>query len=181
MIKRELHCVRADVFGDLKIMFLRRSLAHISYFFLSVHLGVLPPPPNTKKLATLVLGATFSYRQWTGGGGANYCSHTMLAPVTPVSVQTWRRAWICAWRQRHCPVICIVFYLFIRLFILLKSEQLGSEILWATAPTELKLSLRGDNADKTILTRNFIDVCIPSWDVGSCTFHFSFSFIHACL
>ena len=38
-----------------KHMFLRRSLAHISYFFffLSVHLGVLPPP-HTKKLATLV-------------------------------------------------------------------------------------------------------------------------------
>ena len=38
-------------------MFLRRSLAHISYFFLSVHLGVLPPPPpppQYQKLATLL-------------------------------------------------------------------------------------------------------------------------------
>ena len=50
-------CIHADVFGDLKIhIFLRRSLAHISYiymiFFLSVHLGVFPPPPpppNSKK------------------------------------------------------------------------------------------------------------------------------------
>ena len=37
-------------------MFLRRSLAQYKYIlFLSVHLGVLPPPPNTKKLATLVI------------------------------------------------------------------------------------------------------------------------------
>ena len=40
----------ADVFLDLKIyMFLRRS---VHFYFLSVHLGVLPP--NTKKLATLL-------------------------------------------------------------------------------------------------------------------------------
>ena len=59
--KRELHCVRAGIFGDLKI-YVSEALARfarprikISYFFLSVHLGVLPPPPpNTKKLATLV-------------------------------------------------------------------------------------------------------------------------------
>ena len=37
-------------------MFLRRSLAHISFMYVifGVHLGVLPPPPNTKKLATLL-------------------------------------------------------------------------------------------------------------------------------
>ena len=43
-------------------MFLRRSLASLAravyLHFLSVHLGVLPPP-NTKKLATLVTTHTF--------------------------------------------------------------------------------------------------------------------------
>ena len=46
-------------------MFLRRSLVHISYwymiflFFMSVHLGACPPPPphHSKKLATLLLSA----------------------------------------------------------------------------------------------------------------------------
>ena len=42
-------------------MFLRRSLAHISYvymiiFFLLVYFGGLPPPPHTKKLAMLLYG-----------------------------------------------------------------------------------------------------------------------------
>ena len=52
--RRELHCVRADVFGDLKI-YVSEALARfarprikISYLFLSVYLGVLPPPPIPK-------------------------------------------------------------------------------------------------------------------------------------
>ena len=40
-------------------MFLRRSLAHMSYmymiFFPGTFGGLAPPPPNTKKLATLVV------------------------------------------------------------------------------------------------------------------------------
>ena len=53
--KRGLHCLymHADVFWDLKIyIFLRRSLAHISYmyifFFCRYIWGSCPPPPNTK-------------------------------------------------------------------------------------------------------------------------------------
>ena len=47
-------------FESWKYIFLRRSLASLAravyVHFLSVHLGVLPPPPpNTKKLATLLL------------------------------------------------------------------------------------------------------------------------------
>ena len=47
-------------------MFLRRSLASLArtyklhvydFFFMSVHLGACPPPPHTKKLATLLLPA----------------------------------------------------------------------------------------------------------------------------
>ena len=60
--KRELHCVRADVFGDLKI-YVSEALARfarprikISYFFsVGTFGGLAPPPPNTKKLATLVM------------------------------------------------------------------------------------------------------------------------------
>ena len=55
-----------------------RSLAHINYiihdfFFLSVHLGVLPPPPlpNSKKLATLLYMCVFvcfmRYLGWWDG------------------------------------------------------------------------------------------------------------------
>ena len=60
--KRELHCVRADVFGDLKI-YVSEALARfarprikISYFFFCRYIwgSCPPPPPNTKKLATLV-------------------------------------------------------------------------------------------------------------------------------
>ena len=47
-------------------MFLRRLLASLArayklhvydFFFMSVHLGACPPPPHTKKLATLLLPA----------------------------------------------------------------------------------------------------------------------------
>ena len=68
--KRELHCVRADVFGDLKIYVsealarFARSRIKISYFFSVGTFGGLapPPPPNTKKLATLVAPTLRYYR-----------------------------------------------------------------------------------------------------------------------
>ena len=76
------------IFWDLKIcMFLRRSLARMSYiiihdnlFFLSVHLGVLPPPPpHTKKLATLLRPTQFQeklpYVAITGRAFAWRCDH----------------------------------------------------------------------------------------------------------
>ena len=52
--ERELHCVRADVFGDLKIYVsealarFARSLAHVSYFFSSVGTfgGLAPQYPK---------------------------------------------------------------------------------------------------------------------------------------
>ena len=53
--KRELHCVRADVFGDLKIYVSEPALARfarsriISYFFFSVGTfgGLAPPIPKS--------------------------------------------------------------------------------------------------------------------------------------
>ena len=48
-------------FESWKYMCLRRSLAQYKYiYFLSVHFGVLPPPPQYKKLATLLA----SYYKW---------------------------------------------------------------------------------------------------------------------
>ena len=54
--KRELHCVRADVFGDLKI-YVSEALARfarprikISYFFsVGTFGGLAPPPPPIPK------------------------------------------------------------------------------------------------------------------------------------
>ena len=40
-------------------MFLRRSLAQYMYIFVVGTFGGLAPPPNTKKLATLVTTHTF--------------------------------------------------------------------------------------------------------------------------
>ena len=62
-------------FESWKYMFLRCSLASLAravyVHFLSVHLGVLPPPPHTKKLATLVTTHTFPLGTGVrvGGGG----------------------------------------------------------------------------------------------------------------
>ena len=53
-----------------KYMFLRRSLAHYKLLFSVGTIGVLPPPPNTKKLATLVAPE----RAWAvkcGGSGTS--------------------------------------------------------------------------------------------------------------
>ena len=64
--KRKLHWLYVQVYLETwKYMFLRRSLAHTSYlfFFCRYIWGSCPPPPNTKKLATLVprRGGTVSH------------------------------------------------------------------------------------------------------------------------
>ena len=52
-------------------MFLRRSLAQYNYIhFVGTFWGLAPPPPNTKKLATLVTTHTFPLGapHWRTGG-----------------------------------------------------------------------------------------------------------------
>ena len=54
-------------------MFLRRSLALLAraykllvydfFFYVRVHLGACPPPPHTKKLATLLLLPAFAHQK----------------------------------------------------------------------------------------------------------------------
>ena len=44
--KRELHCVRADVFGDLKI-YVSEALARFAFFSVGTFGGLAPPIPKS--------------------------------------------------------------------------------------------------------------------------------------
>ena len=73
-------------FESWKYMFLRRSLAQYKYiyYFVGTFGGLAPPPPNTKKLATLV------------GGGVGYAFTFLLLlkyVISPSAVSTSTFSW----------------------------------------------------------------------------------------
>ena len=82
-------------------MFLRRSIASLAraykihvydFFFMSVHLGVCPPPPHTKKLATLRLPA-FAHQK----SGQMKMADSVPPPPPPLATRN----------RRHCMLLVL--------------------------------------------------------------------------
>ena len=121
-------------------MFPRRSFAYFFIIFLSVHSGVLPPPPtNTKKLATLLRPGTCS----SGSGAA--CMPENKAQCLPrfleLEILQWGRPRTAIARSR---LVHVRLYAFARVYLYAGFFQGGClNIACHDAATGLKKSRGG--------------------------------------
>ena len=105
-------------------MFLRRSLASLAraayklhiydFFFMSVHLGACPPPPPiTKKLATLLLPA-FAHQKSGQMKMADSVPPTRYTKSPPLVISLSKVCWVHTFTISLINVFCIIFFFLLR-------------------------------------------------------------------